>query len=418
MATEKVIEACARAAHCAPTVIDLFCGAGGLTAGLEAAGWRSVAAVDSDEDCVRTLEATKKRKLPLPRAGGGGAYLDQAQLLCRDVRELTGKDLQPAGVVGRWRPDLLAGGPPCQPFSSAGRMLGLDDPRGQLFLEFVRLADELRPRFILFENVAGLVTAKDRAGTPGAVLELVQESFEAIGYACRFALLNAADYGAPQRRVRLFMLASRSEALPAFPVATHSRAPISTLFDRTRPWVTLERFLAGRAPPRSSEIVRPSPERARQMATLGPGTGIKATGIVEAQRPGGHWGYRQDSFLADPGLPARTIRAASTPDFIRMADGSLRRLTWRECAGLQGFPRGWQFFGTLASKFRQIGNAVQGDMARVLGEALAAAAAANRKARPISAEWPASFDRRVRLAVMEENFNGADRAAAKQARTG
>jgi DNA (cytosine-5)-methyltransferase 1 len=101
----------------------------------------------------------------------------------------------------------------------------LEDPRGLLFADFVRLAAELQPRFILFENVRGLVTAKTADGSTGGALKLIQRSFEDIGYACRFQLLNAADYGAPQRRVRLFMIASCAEVLPEFPAACHfSRA--------------------------------------------------------------------------------------------------------------------------------------------------------------------------------------------------
>lgn len=397
-----------------PTVIDLFCGAGGLSAGLEAAGWQTVAAVDLDKDCVKTLTATKARRIGGPT---GRAYLAGARLICDDISRLTRHDLRPDGVGPKWRPDLLAGGPPCQPFSSAGRMRGLDDPRGQLFIEFVRLAEELKPRFILFENVAGLVTARGYDGTPGGVLELVQESFERIGYACRFALLNSADFGAAQRRVRLFMIASSGEALPQFPAQTHSREPVDGLFGRTKAWVTLGGFLAALPEPDPDEIVRPSEQRSSQMATLLPGTGLKASGIVEANRPGGHWGYRQDCFLADPALPARTIRAASTPDFVRLPDGSLRRLTWRECAALQGFPAEWEFVGTIASKFRQIGNAVQGNVASALGKTLAEAAAARVRARPSSADWPASFHRRVRYTAMEEVVNGGHRAAAKQARS-
>lgn len=397
-----------------PTVVDLFCGAGGLSAGLEAAGWTTVAAVDADEDAIATLRASQAAELPIP--GTTRRFLAGTKILLRDIRELAARELRPDGVVGRWRPDLLAGGPPCQPFSLSGKMRALDDPRGRLFFDFVRLAEELRPRFVLFENVAGLVTARGPNGASGAVLRLVQRSFEKIGYACRFELINAADFGAAQRRIRLFMIASCSEALPSFPERTHSKQVEPSLFSRMLPWVDLGTFLTTCPPPDPSDIVRPTQRRAREMRSLRPGTGIKATGIVEANRPSGHWGYRQDCFLADPGVPARTIRAASTPDWIRETDGSLRRLTWRECAALQGFPSQWRFHGTLASRFRQIGNAVQGDVAKALGVALMHAAAERRRARPESSEWPANFHKRVRYTEMEEEVNGAHRAKAARQR--
>ena len=158
-----------------PTVIDLFAGAGGLSQSLEASGWVSVAAVEIDRDAVETLRLNQSR-----------GSLRRARLLHADIREVQRDDVRPPGAPPDWRPDLLAGGPPCQPFSSAGRLLGLADPRGRLFLEFVRLADSLKPRFILFENVAGLVTARSPDGKVGGVLARVQKEFEQIGYACRF----------------------------------------------------------------------------------------------------------------------------------------------------------------------------------------------------------------------------------------
>jgi DNA (cytosine-5)-methyltransferase 1 len=391
-----------------PVAIDLFCGAGGLTAGLEAAGFQTAAVADHDADCIETLKATKAARIPVPDQPDRH-YLDGTRILKRDIASMTAKDLRPDGAPHNWRPDLLAGGPPCQPFSSAGRRLGVDDPRGRMFVEFVRLASELRPRYILFENVRGLLTARDPEGRPGGVLEMVQRSFEEIGYACRWGQLNAADYGAPQRRVRLFMIAACDRAIPPFPSPSHDRLGAS-LFDQRKPWVTLGEFLSSQPEPDPNDVVRPSGVRVEQLLVLQPGTGLKANGIIEANRPSGHWGYRQDSFLADPHLPSRTIRAATTPDWIRTSDGTMRRLTWRECAGLQGFPEGWQFRGTIASLFRQIGNAVQGDVATVLGMSIRAALGSGRPTcKPVSAPWPPEFKVRIDYTAMEHRVNGRAR---------
>ncbi|MGH3664586.1 MAG: DNA cytosine methyltransferase, partial [Egibacteraceae bacterium] len=398
-----------------PSVVDLFCGAGGLSSGLEEAGWQSVAAVDSDPSCLRTLESTQQARLPVVE-DPERLYLERTRLLLADVAELSASDLRPGGVPRNWRPDLLAGGPPCQPFSSAGKQGGVQDPRGRLFLEFVRLANELRPHHVLFENVRGLMTARTPDGQPGGVLQLIQRSFAEIGYACRFATLNAADYGAPQRRVRLFVFATTDRPLPGFPEPTHARDPDGLPGVARKPWVTLEEFLAEQPVPDAVDVVRPSGRRIRELGALTPGTGLRTGGRVEANRPGGHWGYRQDCFLADLGLPARTIRAASTPDWIRLDDGSLRRLTWRECAGLQGFLSGWRFEGTIASRFRQIGNAVQGDVARALGETLLDAWRCGGRAKPVSPPWPDEFHRRVRYTEMEHRVNGAYRVGTSPGR--
>lgn len=381
------------------TAIDLFAGAGGLASSLEASGWRTVSALDIDADAVATLRRNQDR-----------GNLIGTRIIQGDIHDISARDLRPSGVRSTWRPDLLTGGPPCQPFSSAGRMRGFEDPRGGLFQEFVRLADELKPRFILFENVAGLVTAKTPNGEVGGVLRRIQNEFEEIGYACRFDLLNAADYGAPQRRVRLYMIASRQERLPEFAQPTHSRE----ISGGHKPWVTLAEFLATQPSPSREDIVRPNAHRAAALAKLLPGTGLRSGGIVEANRPSGHWGYRQDCFVADMKMPSRTIRAAATPDWLRLRGGSMRRLTWRECANLQGFPTDWEFVGTVASRFRQIGNAVQGHIGRAIGAALKASASEARRSKPTSAPWPACFHKRVRYTAMEEVVNGAHRRAARE----
>jgi len=378
-----------------PTVIDLFAGAGGLSSSLEAVGWQSLAVVDNDPAAVDTLRANQAR-----------GHLKNARIVQADIRDVAAADLCPDDT----RLDLLAGGPPCQPFSSAGRLQAFDDPRGNLFREFVRLAEELKPRFLLFENVAGLVTAKTPDGEVGGVLRCIQGEFERIGYFCRFDLLNAADFGSPQRRVRLYMLASRDEAVPEFPYPTHSRQPALEM----KPWVTLGDFLKTQPAPNPHDIARPSAARAAELLALKPGTGLRSGGIVEANRPSGHWGYRQDCFVADQSSPSRTIRAATTPDWIRMEDGGLRRLTWRECAGLQGFPSDWEISGNVASRFRQIGNAVQGHVGRALGRKLLDCAETLRNDLPASALWPKCFHKRVRYTTMEELTNGAVRRAARE----
>ena len=133
-------------------------------------------------------------------------------------------------------------------------------------------------------------------------------------------------------------------------------------------------------------------------------------------RPGGHWGYRQDSFRADLSLPSRTIRAASTPDWIRLeGDSDLRRLTWRECAVLQGFPTQWQFEGTTTSRFTQIGNAVQTDVARAMGSAIREALSAGvQDVKPEMPPWPQYLLDRVKYTESEQRVNGTLRVRAQE----
>jgi DNA (cytosine-5)-methyltransferase 1 len=392
------------------TVVSLFTGAGGLDIGLEQAGFRTVSAVEADADCVASLRENQRAGLP---TGHGGHHLSGTNLVAADIETVEAKHLRPAGAPRGWVPDLLAGGPPCQPFSSSGKMLSVEDPRGRLFQHFVRLAEALRPKLILFENVRGLVTAKGPRGEPGEVLHLVKDAFEGIGYATTVALLNAADYGVPQRRVRCFLMAARCTALPIFPEPTHAETPGKGLFDGPLPWVTLGEFLASFPPPAEADLVRPTPALAAQLAQVPPGSGLKSPGAREATRPGGHWGYRQGTFIADLAQPARTVTASASQDWIRAADSSLRRLTLRECAALQGFPPGWRFVGPLASRFRQVGNAVPVPFGKVLGEALRAALREETGTKPPSAPLPRELVAAIDYTRRENRRNGASRQQAR-----
>lgn len=366
------------------------------------AGFSTVAAVESDADCIATLRLSQKR----------GGWLRAARIFHSRIEDWDPATVKPAP---EWVPDLLAGGPPCQPFSSAGNMLGLKDPRGKLFEHFVRVTACLRPRLVLFENVRGLVTAVGPSGAPGEALALVRKAFEDIGYYSRFALLNAADYGSVQRRVRLFMFATNGTVLPTFPAPTHEESPKPLL--GMRPWRTLGEFLST-APQAADEdwLEFPSEHLFEKISSLAPGSGLKSPGAREATRPGGHWGYKQGTFLADPSKPARTVTAAATQDWIWDPQGRLRRLTWRECASLQGFPPDWQFVGNKASVFRQIGNAVPVVFGQVLGEVLLSALR-QPGASPVreSVPLPSALTSAARYTQREHHRNGPSRRAVRAA---
>ncbi|MFJ2368362.1 DNA cytosine methyltransferase [Microbacterium sp. NPDC087665] len=385
-----------------PNVVSLFSGAGGLDAGLERAGWHVSVATDFAAPAMATLRATQAVGVPV--RGRAATHLDGTRLIEADVQDLTARDLRPKGSNSVWRPDLVVGGPPCQPWSSAGLQRGLGDPRGQLIAHYLRLIGELRPKFVIFENVRGLATARGATGTPGEVLRSIQDDLYDLGYSSRVATLNAADYGAAQRRVRVILIASAEHVLPLFPAPTHSRHPEHGL----APWVTLRALLESLPEPDLDDVVRPTGKRADALRKLEPGTGIKTNGRVMANRPSGQWGYRQDAFRADLDLPSRTVRAASTPDWIRMeGDSDIRRLTWRECAALQGFPAQWQFAGTASQRFVQIGNAVQVDVAEAVGRGLLGALRKGEVSEgTLAPVLPADLEERIRYTIAEHKTNG------------
>ncbi len=387
-----------------PKVVSLFSGVGGLDLGLEMAGFDTVAMVEADGLCVASLRANQERVVQSPSGpirAFHGARIVHARIETVDAESLRGE-----GVA------LLAGGPPCQPFSPAGKLRSLEDPRGNLFRQFVRIADALKPPLILLENVQGLVTAKGPKGIPGEVLALVRAEFESLGYGVRVAVLNAADYGVPQRRVRFFLIAARHGELPAFPEPTHARAASEPSLFSAKPWVGIREAIGGMPDPDDSEVDRPKPELEARLLELTPGTGLKTGAIVEANRPGGHWGYRQDCFVADTSIPSRTIRTLPSPDWIYDRSGRLRRLTWRECTVLQGFPGDWEFVGSRSGKFKQIGNAVPPPLAFHLGRVLREAAESLDKNAPAprSAETPRNLVQAIKKTISENRVNQESRA--------
>ena len=161
-----------------PTAIDLFCGVGGLSLGLRQARFRVAAALD-----VSRL-ATESYRMNFPRV----------PLLRRDIRAVTGSDLLRRARLVEGELDLLAGCPPCQGFSALrtkGRQSAVDDDRNDLLLEFLRLAEETLPRFVLLENVPGL--ARDD------LFKQFTDGLEALGYGVTNDVLDSADFGTPQR---------------------------------------------------------------------------------------------------------------------------------------------------------------------------------------------------------------------------
>jgi len=335
-----------------PNYVSLFTGAGGLDIGLERAGLKAVSLCEIEKVFCDTLYENQQFK-----HSDGIDYFSVATIHNEDICEVAGSDLTSGKEI-----DLVVGGPPCQAFSSAGRQLSMLDARGRLVHEFLRIVDELKPKMFLFENVRGLVTARDASGEPGGVICDLIEQFHELGYSCRAALLNSADYGSYQRRVRCFILATRQGRAPLFPEPTHQKNP-GLFFLK---WKSLGEFLCGFADEDQSNYTSPTAELGKMLNEIPDGSGLKSKGKEEPTRPGGHWGYRQGTFIADQRLPARTVTGSASQDWIRH-NGILRRLTLREVKLLQGFPEDWHILGTKAQKYKQVGNAVPTIFGELLG---------------------------------------------------
>lgn len=334
--------------------VSLFSGAGGLDIGLERAGFSCLYASDIDGSAFATLAANRKLNPP---------HLGQAVIEQADISKLTGTHVLAQIGAQRGQVPLLVGGPPCQSWSSAGHQKGWLDPRGRLFDDFVRMAEELDVRWLMFENVRGLLTARGPDGVPGSALELIRQKLLRVGFQTQVHLLNAADYGVPQRRVRLVVFGFRVGHQLDFPMPSHSK-------NGHAPWVSMCEALNSLQSITPDEIIRPNANLLAQLIGLRPGTGVKSPGKAEATRPGGHWGYKQGAFIADTALPARTVTANAQQDWIVDPSLGLRRLCPRECAALQTFPPNWVFVGKRTDQYRLIGNAVPPILAQQVGRSL------------------------------------------------
>jgi DNA (cytosine-5)-methyltransferase 1 len=191
------------------TALSLFSGAGGLDIGIRKAGFQVLACIERDPFCCETLRANFVRENLA------------TQVIEQDIRNLEPEQLLEAVQLQPGELDLLFGGPPCQAFSQIGKRLSIQDERGMLLFEMPRFARVLRPRMILIEQVKGLLNAQDHNGVAGGVLNMLIDNFNQIGYQVHWKTLLAADYGVPQLRQRVFIVATQDQARFSFPEPTH-----------------------------------------------------------------------------------------------------------------------------------------------------------------------------------------------------
>jgi DNA (cytosine-5)-methyltransferase 1 len=336
--------------------ISLFTGAGGLDYGLEAAGFELATAVEIDRNCLKTLRASRPHWPTIDRS--------VAAVSAGELLEAAGLEVGEAA--------LLAGGPPCQPFSKAGFWANgdsarLNDPRASTLDHYLRLLEGTLPEAFLLENVEGLGFRGKQEG-----LALVREGIASVNrrkgtrYGCSIAVLDAADFGVPQHRRRLFIIGSREGREFRFPEPSHGDDATATLTSRRTAWDALHDL----PEPNDPALVMKG-----KWAGLMPSIPEGYNYLWHTERGGGEplfgWRRRFWSFLLKlaKDRPAWTLAAQPGP-----ATGpfhwSGRRLSVREMARLQTFPDDVIIHGTLADAQRQLGNAVPSLLAEILGRAI------------------------------------------------
>lgn len=346
------------------SAISLFSGAGGLDLGVQAAGFEVAAAVESNGDAADTMEKNFQEL-----ASG---------VIRRDIFDVPTKELlRAAGLRGRDRPDLLIGGPPCTPFSKSGFWLewkraGLD-PDASLLQAYTRVLAEAKPRAFILENVYAL-TYNNKASAP-AFTRLLAE-IDAAGYSCRWQVLNAADFGVPQARPRLFIVGSRKRSkLPELPVPTHS----GTWERRASGAGGLSHVTTGQALadlvtlPENAEVVRG--RWGHLLSHVPPGDNyLYFTEKRGHPDPIFEWRSRYWSFLLklDPNKPSPTIQAQPGPN-VGPFHWENRRLRIPELRRLFTYPDDFEFVGRRGSVQAQIGNSVPPLLAQRVAERVSSA---------------------------------------------
>tara|TARA_R110002124_G_scaffold146879_2_gene312128 strand:+ start:1607 stop:2701 length:1095 start_codon:yes stop_codon:yes gene_type:complete len=337
-----------------------------MAEGFRRAGFATLAATDYDLMAGRTF-----------RHNHGNV-----PFILRDISELDANELLSVAGVKSGEIDVICGGPPCQGFSLAGARLA-DDPRNQLFKEFVRIVDAVRPHFFMFENVGGLISMKG-----GAVLNAILNAFEMLGYSCSWRLVNAADFGVPQNRPRVIIIGQRGATAPTFPAATHGiQSDQTSLFESLLPYVTTwdalsdlptiqqgqggEELLHTQPPANSYQRDRRGHRKPgtvfnhratshsqaviNRYASIPEGGNAKDVPVALRTKKANYCRLASER-------PARTVTCNHRTDILHPKIP--RGTTVREAARLQSFDDDYQFFGNLTRKAKyvtqddQVGNAV------------------------------------------------------------
>ena len=318
-------------------IISLFAGAGGLDLGFEKAGFRVVAANEYDKTIWETYENNH-----------------DAELIKGDICNIS-SDMFPEC-------DGIIGGPPCQSWSEAGSLKGIDDPRGQLFYQYIRILKDKKPKFFLAENVKGMMASRH-----SEAVENIVSQFEAAGYDVFIHLLNASDYGVPQDRQRVFYVGFRKdlkvEFVPPKPYENKLtfKDAIWDLKDSAIPgleknktngdnckFLNHEYFIGAYSSMfMSRNRVRQWHEQAFTVQASGRQCQLHPQAPVMPK-------IEKNKNIFEPGK-----------------EHLYRRLTIRECARVQGFPDDFKFYYTnLNDAYKMIGNAVPVNLAYEMAKAI------------------------------------------------
>ncbi|MEB3294782.1 MAG: DNA cytosine methyltransferase [Synechococcales bacterium] len=347
--------------------LSFFSGCMGLDLGLEKEGIQVLLACEVDPSARNTIEMNRP---------------DMA--LIGDIRDYSAVEIRAkAGLSSTDEIDVIVGGPPCQAFSSAGKRQGFNDDRGNVFLTFIDLIVELKPRVAIIENVRGLLSAPlkhrphemrgknfaplSQDEQPGGALLSIAHKLKEAGYSISFNLYNAANFGSPQQRERVVIACSRDGKKLPYLTPTHSEKRLYGL----PPWRTLREVLAGLSE-KNQHFVKFPEKRLKYYRLLKPGQywrdlpeELHPAAMGTAYHSGGGktgfyrrlaWDKPSPTLVTHPAMPATDL---AHPD-------QDRPLSIEEYKRIQEFPDDWIIAGTLLDQYRQVGNAVPCSLGRAI----------------------------------------------------
>ena len=340
--------------------LSFFSGAGGLDLGMERAGFSPILYCENNRECRMTIDANR------PDAALLG---DITRASASDVRRM-------AQLDNDQDIDVMFGGPPCQAFSTAGARRAFNDARGNVFLKFLDLATELRPRYLVIENVRGLLSTAyptHPQGTPvrGGAMRIILDRLDRMGYSTSFNLYNAANFGAPQIRERVVIIAKREGERCAWLTPTHSDDSQWHL----PPWVTFADAV-GDIEDKPQHHTEFPPKRLKYFRMLQEGQhwnslpkDLQRDALGKAyDLGGGKTGfYRRIAF----NRPCPTLVTSPTMPATDLCHPTENRpLSVEEYKRVQGFPDDWWIAGSISDQYRQIGNAVPVMLGAAIGQAI------------------------------------------------
>lgn len=322
-------------------VLELCAGAGGLALGFAQAGFNHLCLIDNDKNCVKTLEAN----------------FSDVEIINEDIN-LFLKNIKTRKNSFIKETDVLVAGLPCQSFSYVGKGQGLKDERGLLFLTFIEIMKILKPKLFLIENVKGL-----KSNNNGETLKFIIEQFNLNGYEVTYKVLNAWDYNVAQKRERLFIVGCRKKHVInnfQFPEKISIKPVLKNVLKDVP----------------ASEGLKYSESKKTILKLVPPGGCWRHLPDVIARSylknsyflGGGKTGIARRLSWDEPSLTLTTSPMQKQTE--RCHPAETRPFTVREYARIQSFPDDWQFYGSVYSKYKQIGNAVPVNLAKCVATSL------------------------------------------------